>query len=299
MKLERSVLGTAGLGGVWGSVDPVESVQTILFALESGITAIDTEPAYGDAELYVGKALEQWEGPLPTISTKVGRGKGFGVSEGNFDFSEAGMLRSIQKSLQTLGVEKLDILFLHDPKHMEENQAEQAVKTMQSFKEKGYTSKIGLGGNPPAFFDQYIGSGVFDVLMEFNKLNACNLSALDEYLPFCNLHQIKYYAASPLYMGLLGDNLKEFTTHRPEWISPETIQTAKGIEQIAKTFAISTDTLAHRFLLSLPYVFDIVIGASNLIQLKRTLAAFEQGPLPVSLQETLRMNLNKKKYLNA
>ena len=299
MKLERIVLGTAGLGGVWGSVDPVESEQTILYALESGITAIDTAPAYGDAELYVGKALKQWKGSLPTISTKVGRGKGFGVSEGNFDFSEAGMLRSIQKSLQTLGVEKLDILFLHDPKHMEENQAEQAVKTMQSFKEKGYTSKIGLGGNPPAFFDQYIGSGVFDVLMEFNKLNACNLSALDEYLPFCNLHQIKYYAASPLYMGLLGDNLKEFTTHRPEWISPETIQTAKGIEQIAKTFAISPDTLAHRFLLSLPYVFDIVIGASNHIQLKRTLSAFEQGPLPVSLQETLRMNLNKKKYLNA
>jgi aryl-alcohol dehydrogenase-like predicted oxidoreductase len=295
MSFDRIVLGTAGLGGVWSPVNPGESVQTILAALESGITAIDTAPAYGDAESYVGEALRQWEGPRPRISTKVGRGKGFGVSEGYYDYSEAGMLRSIEQSLQTLGLEKLDILFLHDPKHMDEGIVARVVETMQSFKEKGYASQIGLGGNPPAFFDHYIRSGVFDVLMEFNKLNACNLTALNEYLPYCNLHQIRYYAASPLYMGLLGESFGEFTTHPPAWIDSETIASARKLNSLSQACGIPMDAMAHRFLLSLPYEFDIVIGASNNCQLQQTINAFRQGPLPPQLDEILPGNITRKK----
>jgi len=294
MSLDRIILGTAGLGGVWGPVDPGESVQTILSALESGITAIDMAPAYGDAELYVGEALRQCKGAKPRISTKVGRGKGFSASEGYYDYSDEGMLRSLEKSLQILGLEKLDLLFLHDPKHMDESQAGRAVESIQSFREKGYTTQIGLGGNPPAFFDQYIRAGVFDVLMEFNKLSACNLSALEEYLPFCNQRQIKYYAASPLYMGLLGDSFKEFTTNPPAWIDSETIETANSIKEIATAHGISLPVLAHRFLLSLPYKFDIVIGASNLKQLKQTLEALREGPLPDSLREILHGTIKEK-----
>src|SRR5438128_357161 len=101
---ERAVLGTAGLGGVWGKVHPTESVDTLLQALESGVNAIDTAPAYGDAETYLGKALHEWHGPKPQISSKVGRLKSFAADEGRYDFSEQGMQRSIEQSLETIGI---------------------------------------------------------------------------------------------------------------------------------------------------------------------------------------------------
>lgn len=294
MQLGRIVLGTAGLGGVWGKVDPGESVQTILSAMQSGITAIDTAPAYGDAESYLGAALKQWEGAKPRISTKVGRTKGFGVSEGYYDYSKTGMKRSVEQSLEILGLEKLDILFLHDPKHLEEKVAARVVETMLFFKEEGYTAQIGLGGNPPAFFDRFIRQGVFDVLMEFNKLNACNLAAMDEYLPYSNGCQMRYYAASPLYMGLLGESYQEFTSNPPSWIDKEIIENAIRIKKVADEHGILLPSLAHRFLLSLPYEFDIVIGASNYNQLHQTLAALNDAALPVSLQKIIIETIKRK-----
>src|SRR5437870_5406146 len=99
MSLERCILGTAGLGGVWGPVNPLESVRTLLFALEIGINAIDTAPAYGDAEKYVGEALRNWGGIAPQISTKVGRLKSYDASEGKYDYSDDGIWRSLEQSL--------------------------------------------------------------------------------------------------------------------------------------------------------------------------------------------------------
>src|SRR5688572_13922057 len=94
--LRRCVLGTAGLGGVWGRVDPEESVRTILTSLECGISAIDTAPAYGNAEEFIGKALQQWRGPQPAVSTKVGRLKTFAADDGRYDYSVKGMQSSLE-----------------------------------------------------------------------------------------------------------------------------------------------------------------------------------------------------------
>ena len=218
MNKDRCVLGTVGLGGVWGKVNPQESVNTLLTALESGISAIDTAPAYGDAEAYVGEALHLWHGERPKISTKVGRLKSYAADEGHYDYSDSGMQRSVEQSLRTLGVSELDILFLHDPDAIEPRQADRVIESLLAFKKKGYTRQVGLGGNPPMWFQPYLKPEIFDVLMEFNKLNACSIVALEENLPFCNSNQMKYFAASPLNMGLLGSNYEAFTTNRPAWL---------------------------------------------------------------------------------
>jgi aryl-alcohol dehydrogenase-like predicted oxidoreductase len=72
-KGSRLVYGTSGLGGVWGVVDPGESVDCLLYAFENGITTVDTSPSYSNSETYVGQALRRWTGTSPFISTKVGR----------------------------------------------------------------------------------------------------------------------------------------------------------------------------------------------------------------------------------
>ncbi len=292
MNLNRLVLGTVGIGGIWGPVDAAESVQTIIAALEAGISAIDTAPAYGDAESYVGLALKEWKGPTPVISSKVGRLKGFSATAGVYDYSEQAMTRSVEQTLETLGIDSLDILFLHDPAHMDPKDAGTVLKTMAGFKEKKYARKIGLGGNPPAWFKPYLTPDLFDVLMEFNTLNACNTDALDKNLPYCFKNGIQYYAASPLYMGLLGNRYEAFTASPPAWISGETVTRAKKLECIAKANGLTLPALAHRFLLSLPFAFNIVIGAVNRSQLLETIADITCGRLDERMVNEI-MNTSK------
>lgn len=291
---ERCVLGTAGLGGVLGEVNPTESVNTILAALEAGITAIDTAPAYGDAELYVGEALRLWTGEKPQISTKAGRLKGFELDKGSYDYSYDGMLRSVEQSLETIGVSQLDVLFLHDPDAINPAEIERVIASLQTFKAKGYTRKIGVGGNPPQWLLPYLKPDIVDVLMEFNKLNACYAVALEENLPYCISNGITYFAASPLNMGLLGGNYELFTTNRPTWLDAKFVDAAIKTKAIADRHGMPLHTLAHRFLLSIPQMFQIVIGASNRQQLNDTLDDFNKGALPNDIFLEVMNNLNKK-----
>ncbi|RBL90108.1 aldo/keto reductase [Chitinophaga flava] len=283
MDTKRIVLGTAGLGGVWGTVDERTAVHTILQALASGITAIDTAPAYGDAEYYVGKALQQWKGPLPTISTKVGRLRSYAADEGHYDYSTTGMIKSVHNSLKTLGLFAVDILFLHDPEAVPSQEADRVVAVLQDLKQKGLTQKIGLGGNIPVWFEHHIKAGVFDVIMEFNRLNACNVAALQDRLPCCNERNIDYFAASPLNMGLLGKNFQRWQQAPPQWLHTGAITVAQRLQQIATENHLALPALAHRFLLNVPYDFSIVIGASDSTELESTLASLRQGELPASV----------------
>ncbi|SKD09929.1 D-threo-aldose 1-dehydrogenase [Chitinophaga ginsengisegetis] len=281
---ERLVLGTAGLGGVWGKVDPHQSVLTILSALESGIAAIDTAPAYGDAESYLGQALQQWRGGVPVISSKAGRLKSYAADEAYYDFTDRAMAESLENSLRTIGIPSLDILFLHDPHAIPETEAERIICRLIKFREQGLTKRLGVGGNWPSWLKVYLDAGVFDVVMEFNRLNASNVTALQDSLPYCLSRNIQYYAASPLNMGLLGRSIGSFKQMRPEWLPADALEIAVRLEQIAVKHRLTLPAMAHRFLLSLPYDFNIVLGPSNISELTASIENFNQGKLPEIIQ---------------
>ena len=283
--LHQCILGTAGLGGVWGKVDPEESVQTILEALAHGVTALDTAPAYGDAELFIGEAIKQWKGPIPQISTKVGRLKSYATDECYYDYSAEGMEKSVVNSLKILSVPVIDILFLHEPSAIPPDEAEGIIKNILTFKHKGYTKRIGLGGNSPDWFRKYITADIFDVVMEFNRLDASCLDAMDTSLPDCESKGIDFYVASPLHMGLLGSCFDSFVDSPPMWLPANDINRAKRIKEIADRYNMPLPSLAHRFLLSLRHNFKIVIGAVNITQLRNTLGDFEAGPLSRDIYE--------------
>jgi len=289
---DRLILGTAGLGGIWGKIDPEESVLTVLTALQHGIPAIDTAPAYGDAEQIVGLALSQWAGEKPEISTKVGRMKGHKADEANYDYTLEGMKRSVENSLKTLNISSIDLLFLHDPAAITLSETGRVLRQMQLFKQHGYAKKIGLGGNAPEWFGPYIKAGQFDVVMEYNRLNACCINALDTAIPICEENDMEYYAASPLNMGLLGCNFSSFTEFPPDWMDPKSITQAKKINLIALKYNMPLQVLAHRFLLTIPSGFKIVIGASDRSQLEDTLRTMKAGALPPAIYNEIIQILN-------
>lgn len=289
MNTDRYILGTAALGGVYGPVDRDISVNTILRALELGFTALDMAPAYGDAELFVGKALKEWRGSKPAVSTKVGRLSSYASDEGHYDYRPETMERSVGESLTLLGLPSVDVLFLHDPWMVPFSEMDAVVGQLQLFKQKGYTRRIGLGGNPPASFARYIDEGVFDVVMEFTRLTAICGDALNDTLPKYHALGIQSFVASPLHFGLLGGRFDEFMTSAPAWIDPVSIQKAAALKAVADEHGLSLSAVAHRYVFHTPVDIKVVTGPSNLLDLEETWKDILSGPLPAEIIHEIRL----------
>ncbi len=286
---DRVTLGTAGLGGAWYPVDLENSVDTVCYALEQGITNLDMAPAYMDAELVVGKALRQWEGEAPFLSTKVGKRRGRADQQGLSDYRIDSIKSSVNISLERLGVDKIDLLFLHEPEEVPVGTLPTVMDTLLLLKDQGLVKKIGFGGKPPLQFNPYIEKGYFDVVMDFNGYNLVEQKALKDDFPFYRRNKLEIYEGSPLMMGLLGSRLDTYTEKIPTWLPLKTLERAIKLRTLASKFKMSLPSMAHRYLM-LDYNIDrMVIGPDNLEQLKATLTDLKMGPL----DKQLTMEINK------
>ncbi|WPP48679.1 aldo/keto reductase [Catalinimonas niigatensis] len=296
-KGSRLVYGTSGLGGVWGQVEQEESIDCLLYAFEQGITSLDTSPSYHKAEEYVGKALARWQGATPFISTKVGRLPAEKADECYVDYSPKSMQNSLMRSLDRMKVERVDLLFLHEPQLVPLEQLDEIIDTLQKFKAEGYTKMLGVGGNPTDAFRPYIG-GKFDVVSGFLKLDACNLSAFEKDIPYLKQHNIAYYAASALHMGLLGNRFESYVKNPPDsaWISREDIEAAKAVHEIARRNELNLSSLAQRYLFSIQEADRIVMGARKIEQIEATITDWQQGALPKEIFEEVSQAIIAHRY---
>ena len=275
------VLGTAGLGGVWGKIDPGESVEAILLALESGINRLDTAPAYNESEVIVGMALNQWGGERPYVSTKVGRLRADTAEQATVNYSVEAMKESIYTSIERL--DHIDLLFLHEPEMVPKAQISEVIGFLLEQKSIGKIAAIGLGGIITEEYHHYIQQGVFDVIMTYNNLNACCLSGMEHDIPFFKKNGVTIYQGSPLHMGLLGNRFEKYNKNRPYWLSKKDLNNAQKVKRLADSHGIGLSGMAHRFLLSIEEVDYLVLGAVNKEQLLQSLEDCKQGSLEKDL----------------
>ncbi|MBK8858777.1 MAG: aldo/keto reductase [Opitutaceae bacterium] len=276
----RLVLGLAGLGGAWKPVDPGESVATVLHALEHGIDAFDPAPAYGEAEKVLARALAQWRGPRPIISTKVGRLPARDAHEFGFDHTPAGLRASLERSLEILGLPQVDLLYLHEPEYVTPADRPRVVETLRQLQADGLARKLGLAGGFGEGWDGILETGIFEIVMLFRRLDPVIFDGLAADLPRLRQAGVLVYGASPLHMGLLGSRFDEFVRERPDWVWGPQIDRAIRLKALADKNGLTLRELAHRFMFGIGELDRIVIGASNLAELSTALADFEAGPLP-------------------
>lgn len=278
----RLVYGTSGLGGVWGAVKEAESIEALLYALENGVSVFDAAPSYGEAENYLGKALRQWKGDTPFVSTKIGRLKGVDAFDTKLDYTPDGLKRSLENSLETLGLSKINLLFLHEPQLVPMDKINEILDTLKDFKAQGLIEKIGVGGNPSEEFKPFITKDNFDVVSGFLKMNACNLSVFNGDIQQFHKEEIGYYAASALHFSLLGNRFQKYLDEGVdgEWITEKDVQNAIEVNKIAQEIEMPLATLAQRYLFSIKEADRIVMGARTLDQIKATISDWKQGKLP-------------------
>lgn len=197
-------------------------------------------------------------------------------------------VNTILRALE-LGLPGVDVLFLHDPWMVPLKEVDAVIEQLQLFKQKGYTRRIGLGGNPPDSFARHIGDGVFDVVMEFTRLTAICGDALSDTLPKYHTLGIQPFVASVLHFGLLGRRFDEFMTSPPAWVDPVSMQRAAALKAVADEHRLSLSAVAQRYVFHIPIDIKIVTGPSNLLDLEETWKDILSGPLPAEIIHEIRL----------
>jgi aryl-alcohol dehydrogenase-like predicted oxidoreductase len=234
--------------------------------------------------LYLGRALAQWKGEKPFVSTKVGRLRAESAFDVRLDYSPQGMRDSLKRSLDTLGLAKVDLLFLHEPQWVPVERMDEILEVLLSFKEDGYTNLLGIGGNPNAAFLPFIRKDYFQVISSFTKMDACNLSAFVDILPYTLKEDIAFYAASSLHFALLGNRFMKFVQEGnkgyEDQVSARDIENAIAVNAFAAQCGLSLAEISQRYLFSIKEATRVVMGARKMSQIMDTISCWQAGALP-------------------
>ncbi|CEK16388.1 predicted oxidoreductase, aryl-alcohol dehydrogenase like protein [Chthonomonas calidirosea] len=202
--LRVSILGygASPLGGEFGPIDEEEGVRTVHAALDSGINYFDVAPYYGRtrAESVLGRALRTIPRESYILATKVGR-----YDRDQFDFSADRVTRSVEESLQRLGVETVDVIQCHDIEFGSLNQIiEETLPSLERLRQQGKVRFIGITGYPLHIFRYVLPRARVDTVLSYCRYTLCNTD-LENLLPWFQQQKLGVVNASPLAMGLLTD----------------------------------------------------------------------------------------------
>ena len=181
--------GTQGFGDNFGPVSDEEAMALMRRAVDLGVNHFDCARCYGNSLGKLGQALK--EGVIGRdeviISGRIcchSAAQWGGYGEGRPDYSAARALADAEDQLGILGIEKFDVLFIHDPPEIEPTLAAGGVlEGLEQARSRGMADFIGYGMNPHDFHLAHIESGRTDALLCFSDYNLLRQSAADDILP--------------------------------------------------------------------------------------------------------------------
>ncbi|KAB8164304.1 aldo/keto reductase [Streptomyces sp. 3MP-14] len=195
----------ASMPAAFGYDVPEErALETVRAVLRGPVGFLDTAAGYGDgrSERIIGAALAEIGGPPPgfVLSTKVDRDPVTG------DYSAAQVRRSLEGSLERLGLDRVQLLYLHDPEHIsfQDGMAPGGpVEELVRIHEEGLAQHIGVAGGPVGLMARYVATGVFDVLLTHNRWTLIDRSA-DQLITAAHAAGLAVVNAAPFGGGVLA-----------------------------------------------------------------------------------------------
>jgi D-threo-aldose 1-dehydrogenase len=285
----RLGLGTAPLAGLFEEVPEPQALAVIERSWDAGMRFYDTAPLYGHglAERRVGNVLREKPRDEFTLASKVGRllradappepGQAFrGTPPVNpvFDFSYDGVMRSVEESLERLGLDRIDILHIHDPDHHYSEALEGAYKALDKLRSDGVISAVGAGMNQAEMLTRFAREANFDCFLLAGRYTLLDQVALKELLPLCLKKGVAIIAGGVYNSGILADP-KPGAHYNYEAAPPELLERAQRIHAVCARHGVPIKAAAIQFPLGHPAVTCVVVGCRSVAQLDESIAMFE------------------------
>jgi D-threo-aldose 1-dehydrogenase len=264
-------------------------VADAFFAGALDTNLLDTSNMYGPtdaghlSELFVGRALAQaGAGAAPglVVQTKLDRDT---VTD---DFSGDRMRRSLEESLSRLGVDRVDVLYLHDPEVVGFDAVMEpggAVEALVAMKEQGLASSIGISGGPVKMLQRFIETDLFDALVTHNRFTVLERSA-GELLDAATARNVGVSNAAPYGGGVLTGRPESAGSYGYGPIRPETAAALERLREICARYDVAMSAVALGFSLRDPRVHTTIVGASSMSSWTRAVAdATAAAALPEEL----------------
>lgn len=271
--------------------DGAQALAMIDAAFEGGVRYFDVAPFYGAglAEHRMGAAMIGRARASYRLSTKVGRLLRPGRQEPGpslpftpvFDYSYDGVMRSFEDSLARLGVERIDILYIHDVSpRWAGNAIEERFETVMrggyrallALRESGTISAFGVGINDAGWCERFAEAGDFDLFMLAGRYTLLDYSAHDRLLPLCRERGIGVLLAAPFNSGILATGAQPGATFFYDEASPELMARTARIEAIAADHGVTLPAAALQFPLRSDVVLAVVAGSRTASEVRANLA---------------------------
>lgn len=280
--------GCAPLGNLFRAISESEAQKTLEAAWSAGIRYFDTAPLYGLglSETRLNHFLRGKKREDYVISTKVGRlldvcppdqrtgiGKFFDTPsrKERYDYSYDGVMRSIAFSLERLGLDSIDILFVHDIDVFNHKTEAARDAHVLSFMGGGYNAlrklrdekvikAFGAGINEWQVAETLTRAGDFDIFLLAGRYTLLEQQALDSFLPLCEDRGVGIVVGGPYNSGILATGPKPGAMYNYEAAPESVIERVRKIERVCKAHKVKLAEAALRFPLHHPAVVSVIPG---------------------------------------
>ncbi|MYS20424.1 D-threo-aldose 1-dehydrogenase [Streptomyces sp. DvalAA-14] len=289
--LPRLGLGCAPLANLYRAITDEEAEATVAAAFDAGATYLDTAPHYGlgRSEERLGRALAGRDRSSYVLSTKAGRrlrdlgpgetadGQGFTDTPARarvWDFSADGIRATLEGSLRRLGVDAVDIVYLHDVEdHLREVYA-CGFPALAELRDQGVVKAIGFGMNFSGAMAKLVADLDVDVVLCAGRWTLLERTALDDLLPECERRGTQVVVGGVYNSGLLADPRPG--AHYNYVAAPEDLlRRALDMAQVCAEYGVPLRAAALRFPFAHPAVVSAVVGAAGPDEMRDNAAMFD------------------------
>jgi len=301
LTVTRFGLGTAPLAGLFEAVSEPNALQVIEHAWEAGLRFYDTAPLYGHglAEQRLGRVLRERPRGEFTLATKVGRllradappepGQAFRDTppvNPVFDFTYDGVMRSFEESLGRLGLDRVDVLHIHDPDDHYDQALRGAYRALDQLRTEGVIKAVGAGMNQAEMLARFAREADFDCFLLAGRYSLLDQVALKDLLPLCVERGIAIIAGGVYNSGILADP-KPGAHYNYQTAPADLVERAQRIREVCARHGVPLKAAAVQFPLGHPAVTCVVVGCRSAAQLDESIQMFETE-IPAELWEDLK-----------
>jgi D-threo-aldose 1-dehydrogenase len=279
-------IGSAPLGNMLETftyeVPGERALATIRAFFAGPFNFLDTAASYGDgeSERRIGSVLRELDGLPPgfVLATKADRDLQTGV------FTGAQMRSSVERSLRLLGVERLQLVYLHDPEHISFAEAMQPggpVEALQQCKEEGLIAHLGVAGGPIAMMIRFVETGLFEVAISHNRFTLLNREA-EPLWDVCTRRGVAALNAAPYGSGILAKGPSGYPRYMYGQAPSELLRRARQMEETCERYGLPLPAAALQFSLRDKRITSTIVGVTRPERLAETLKLARQ-PIPDEL----------------